>query len=176
MNLEEKIKAVIRNVPDFPKKGIMFKDITPVFENQQLCSEITDGFIKGFGDTKPDAIVGIESRGFLFGILIANKLNVPFVLVRKAGKLPAKVVSYEYDLEYGSAKIELHDDSIKAGWKVIIHDDLLATGGTAEAAAQLVKLLGAEVMSFTFLVGLDELGGEKKLINHSNSIKCLARY
>ena len=103
MTLEEKIKKVIRHVPDFPKPGIAFKDITPVFENQQLCNEITEGFIAGFGEIKPDAIIGIESRGFLFGILIANKLNVPFVLVRKAGKLPSKEVSFEYDLEYGSS-------------------------------------------------------------------------
>jgi len=131
MNLEQNIKSAIRDVPDFPKLGIMFKDITPIFENQELCSQIVDGFINSMNGNKPDAIVGIESRGFLFGLLLANKLNVPFVLIRKAGKLPYKTVSFEYNLEYGSAKIEMHEDSIKKNWKVLIHDDLLATGGTA---------------------------------------------
>ena len=109
MSLETNIKAAIRNVPDFPKPGIMFKDITPILENQTLCNEIVNGFIDQLTIT-PDAIVGIESRGFLFGFLLANKLNVPFILIRKAGKLPYKTISYEYALEYGTAKIEMHAD------------------------------------------------------------------
>src|SRR3954470_21279093 len=138
MNLEQDIKDKVRNIPDFPKPGIVFKDITPLFYDQKLCSNIVDGFIERLGE-KPDAIVGIESRGFLFGFLVANKLDVPFVLVRKAGKLPYKTVSCEYALEYGTSKVEMHIDSLKKGWNVVIHDDLLATGGTAEAAANLVK-------------------------------------
>ncbi len=175
MNLEQQIKHTIRDVPDFPKPGIMFKDITPIFYNQTLCSAIVDDFILKLNG-KPDAIVGIESRGFLFGFLVANKLNIPFVLVRKAGKLPYKTVSYEYDLEYGSAKIEMHEDALQKDWNVIIHDDLLATGGTAEAAANLVKKLGANVLGFNFVVGLEFLNGKNKLINHSNNITCLVQY
>src|SRR5438552_762152 len=108
MHLNDKIKSLIRDVPDFPKPGIMFKDITPIFLDQSLCNEITDAFCVPFAAKKPDAIIGIESRGFLFGMLMANKLNVPFVMVRKAGKLPYKTLSHEYSLEYGNAKIEMH--------------------------------------------------------------------
>lgn len=175
MNLETIIKSNIRDVPDFPKPGIMFKDITPIFENQTLCNQIVDGFIDIIGP-KPDAIVGIESRGFLFGMLLANKLNVPFILVRKAGKLPYKTISHEYELEYGTAKIEMHVNSLKPNWNVLIHDDLLATGGTAEAAAHLVTQQNANVCGFTFVVGLDFLNGKDKLIKHSNNITCLAHY
>jgi adenine phosphoribosyltransferase len=175
MSLESNIKAAIRDIPDFPKPGIMFKDITPIFENQALCNEITDGFIERLGE-KPDAIVGIESRGFLFGILLANKLNVPFVLVRKAGKLPYKTISHEYALEYGTSKIEMHTDSLKKGWKVLIHDDLLATGGTAAAAAILVERQEAIVSGFSFVVELEFLNGKQQLNIHSKNITCLAQY
>ncbi|MDP3557647.1 MAG: adenine phosphoribosyltransferase [Bacteroidota bacterium] len=175
MKLQEEIKKVIRDVPDFPKPGIIFKDITPIFYDQKLCSKIVDEFIARF-DEKPDAIVGIESRGFLFGFLVANKLDIPFVLVRKAGKLPYKTVSVEYDLEYGTSKIEMHEDALQKGWNVIIHDDLLATGGTADAAGNLVKKLGANVLGFNFVIGLDFLNGKQKLINHSNNITCLVHF
>lgn len=175
MSLENDIKQAIRDVQDFPKQGILFKDITPVFYDQQLCSKIADGFIAKM-QTKPDAIVGIESRGFLFGFLMANKLNIPFVLIRKSGKLPYKTLGHEYALEYGTSKIEIHEDALEKGWNVLIHDDLLATGGTAEAAAVLVKKLGANVAGFNFVVGLGFLNGEEKLIKHSNNITCLVQY
>jgi adenine phosphoribosyltransferase len=175
MNIETAIKQALRDIPNFPKPGILFKDITPVFYDQKLCTRIVDEFIARF-DTKPDAIVGIESRGFLFGFLVANKLDIPFVLVRKAGKLPYKTVSIEYDLEYGTSKIEMHEDALQKEWNVIIHDDLLATGGTADAAANLVKKLGANVLGFNFVIGLDFLNGEKKLINHSKNITCLVHF
>jgi adenine phosphoribosyltransferase len=175
MNLVEQIRKAIRDVPDFPKPGIMFKDITPVFEDQELCTRIVDAFIEKL-TKKPDAIVGIESRGFLFGILLANKLNVPFVLVRKAGKLPYKTIKHEYILEYGSAAVEMHSDALKKGWNVLIHDDLLATGGTAEAAAHLVKMQGANVEAFSFLVELGFLNGAEKLKKHTNNIICLVQY
>ncbi|HEY1039891.1 MAG TPA: adenine phosphoribosyltransferase, partial [Bacteroidia bacterium] len=136
MNLPEEIKKAIRDVPDFPKPGILFKDITPIFYDQALCNKIVEESAKNLSSLKPDAIVGVESRGFLFGLLIANKMNIPFVLVRKAGKLPYKTISQEYALEYGTAKIEMHTDSIQKNWNVVIHDDLLATGGTAAATAQ----------------------------------------
>lgn len=175
MSLVEEIKGTVRTIPDFPKPGIMFKDITPIFEDQILCSKIADEFISRL-EQKPDAIVGIESRGFLFGFLIANKLNVPFVLVRKAGKLPYKTISYEYALEYGTSKIEMHTDSLKKGMNVMLHDDLLATGGTAEAAAHLIKQLEANISAFTFVIELGSLKGREKLINHSKNIICLAQY
>lgn len=175
MALLDEIKSTIRNVPDFPKPGIMFKDITPVFENQKLCNKIVDEFIVRLNH-KPDAIVGIESRGFLLGILLANKLNIPFVLARKAGKLPAETISCEYDLEYGTAKIEMHRDSLKKGWKVVVHDDLLATGGTANAAATIIEQQEAHVSAFTFLIELSFLNGKQKLINNSNNIICLTQY
>ena len=175
MNLVDQIKKTIRDVADFPKPGIMFKDISPILEDQELCSKIVDGFINAL-DHKPDAIVGIESRGFLFGVLIANKLNVPFIMVRKAGKLPYKTINCEYALEYGTAKIEMHIDAVKKGWNVVIHDDLLATGGTAVAAAELVKNAEANVMSFNFVVELDFLKGKEKLTKHTNNIQCLIHY
>ena len=175
MTLEQSIKREVRDIPDFPKPGIIFKDITPLFYNQKLCSAIVDGFIEQLKEV-PDAILGIESRGFLFGFLVANKLNVPFVLVRKAGKLPHKTISVEYALEYGSSKIEMHADALQKGWNVIIHDDLLATGGTAEAAAVLVEKAGAKVAGFNFVVGLDFLNGKSKLVNHTNNITCLVHY
>lgn len=175
MNLVDQIKKTIRDVADFPKPGIMFKDITPILEDQELCSAIVNGFIEKLGH-KPDAIVGVESRGFLFGVLMANKLNVPFIMVRKAGKLPYKTIHCEYALEYGTAKIEMHVDALKKGWNVLIHDDLLATGGTAEAAAQLVKQQGANVSGFAFVVELEFLKGKEKLKTHSNNITCLVQY
>ena len=175
MNLTEQIKHTIRDVPDFPKPGIVFKDITPIFYDQPLCTRIVDGFI-GSMDKIPDAIVGIESRGFLFGMMMANKLNIPFVLIRKAGKLPYKKIGFEYALEYGTSIIEMHEDALKKDWNVMIHDDLLATGGTADAAAQLVKKVGAKVAGFNFVVGLDFLNGKEKLNKHSNNIICLVNY
>lgn len=175
MSLELAIKKAVRDIHDFPKPGIVFKDITPIFYNQQLCSQIVDGFIERLAE-KPDAIVGIESRGFLFGFLTANKLNVPFILVRKAGKLPYKTTSIEYDLEYGTSKIEMHEDALAKGTRVLIHDDLLATGGTAEATAKLVKKMGATVSGFNFVIGLDFLKGKDKLVTHTNNITCLVHY
>lgn len=176
MQLNDKIKSVIRDIPDFPKPGILFKDITPIFLQAELCKEITEAFCQPYLQKKPDAIIGIESRGFLFGMLMAQRLSVPFVMVRKAGKLPYKTISQEYSLEYGSAIIEMHEDSLMAGWNVLIHDDLLATGGTAEAAAQLVKKCGANVTSFTFVVELGFLNGKQKLLTHTNNIQCLIQY
>ncbi len=175
MEIDKAIAAAIRDIPDFPKPGILFKDITPLFYDQALCSRIADEFILRM-EQKPDAIVGIESRGFLFGFLVANKLNIPFVLVRKAGKLPYKTIKVDYALEYGSATVEMHEDALKKGWNVIIHDDLLATGGTAEAAANLVKKSGAHVAGFNFVISLDFLNGYNKLTNYSTHITCLTHF
>jgi adenine phosphoribosyltransferase len=159
----EKIKAAIRDIPDFPKPGILFKDITPILLDPQLCREIADEFASRLIGQKIDAVVGVESRGFWFGVMLAEKLNVPFIPVRKAGKLPYKTISFEYNLEYGSAKVEMHVDVVKKGWNVLIHDDLLATGGTASAAAHLVQSQAATVAGFLFLAELDFLNGKELL-------------
>jgi adenine phosphoribosyltransferase len=159
----EKIKAAIRDIPDFPKPGILFKDITPILLDPQLCREIADEFASRLVGQKIDAVVGVESRGFWFGVMLAEKLNVPFIPVRKAGKLPYKTISFEYNLEYGSAKVEMHVDVVKKGWNVLIHDDLLATGGTASAAAHLVQSQAATVAGFLFLAELDFLNGKELL-------------
>ncbi len=148
----------------------------PIFLNLVSCLRILHLFFIERMDKKPDAIVGIESRGFLFGFLMANKLNIPFVLIRKSGKLPYKTIAHEYALEYGTSKIEIHEGALEKNWNVMIHDDLLATGGTAEAAAQLVKKLGANVLGFNFVVELEFLKGKDKLINHSKNITCLVQY
>lgn len=174
--LEQKIKNSIRDVVDFPKPGILFKDITPIFHDQQLCNEIINEFAKLVSDKNIDAVVGVESRGFLFGFALANKLNVPFVLVRKSGKLPYQCISHEYDLEYGSAKVEMHVDEIQPGWNVLIHDDLLATGGTAAAAASLVQMQKGKVAGFAFVVELNFLKGSKNLEQYTNTIISLAGY
>lgn len=174
--LEQKLISSIRDVPDFPKPGILFKDITPVLHNPQLCDEIVDAFLQQCEGKNINAIVGVESRGFLFGFALANKLNVPFVLVRKAGKLPYKTISYEYDLEYGSAKVEMQLDEIQPGWNVLIHDDLLATGGTAEAAAKLIQMQKGNVAGFAFLVELEFLKGKERLSQYSDTIISLVNY
>jgi len=176
MNLEQKIKSSIRDVPDFPKLGIVFKDITPILKDSKLCTEIADGFVERLSAMKLDAIVSTESRGFFFGFLIANKMGLPLIPLRKPGKLPYKTISHEYELEYGKAKVEMHVDALQKGWNVLIHDDLLATGGTAEASAVLIKRQNANVAGFAFVVELGFLDGRKKLENYSKNIISLVKY
>jgi adenine phosphoribosyltransferase len=176
MNLEEEIKSVIRDVPDFPKPGIMFKDITPIMLNPTLSNKILDAMVEKYKDIEIDKIAGIESRGFLFGYALAMRLNKPFVLIRKKGKLPYKKISFDYDLEYGSATIEMHTDAILPNEKVLIHDDLLATGGSASAAAELVMMSGGQVVAFDFLVDLTFLQGNERLIKYTNNIITFARF
>ena len=174
--IEDKLKAAIRDVPNFPKEGIIFKDITPIMMDPKLSQEVIDYLVDFYKDKGLTKIAGIESRGFLFGYPLAIRLGLPFVLIRKAGKLPYHKISHSYDLEYGSATIELHTDAITSEDKVLIHDDLLATGGSAAAAAELIQKCGGEIAGFSFLVGLEFLNGEKKLTNYSNNITTLARY
>ena len=166
----------IREVKDFPKVGISFKDITPILSSPEASSLVVNSFVEILKDKKIDAIVGVESRGFLFGMLLANVLNVPFVPVRKDGKLPADIICEEYDLEYGTAKVEIHTDAIKDGWNVVIHDDLLATGGTAVAASKLVQRLGGNILSFLFVVELSFLDGRNNLLKFSEDINSLIKY
>lgn len=174
--IRQKLDNAIREVPDFPKPGILFKDITPLFLDQQLCSDIVDELAKQTENLNLNAIVGIESRGFFFGILLANKLQIPFIPIRKKGKLPYKTVSYKYDLEYGSAEVEMHQEVIKKDWNVLVHDDLLATGGTAAAAGELITMQGAKVAGFSFVVELKFLNGTEKLTGYSENIINLISY
>jgi adenine phosphoribosyltransferase len=174
--IEEKIKGVIRDVVDFPKPGIVFKDITPIMLDPALSKEIVQHLAAMYKDQKLDKIAGIESRGFLFGYPLAMELGIPFVLIRKAGKLPYHKINHSYDLEYGSAEIEMHIDAVQKGERVLIHDDLLATGGSASAAAELIQKCGGEVAGFNFLVGLNFLNGIEKLKNYSNNITNLVAY
>lgn len=174
--ISERLKSVIRDIPDFPKPGIIFKDVTPIFKDAQLCTEVTEAFAERLKGTKVDVVAGIESRGFLFGLMLANKLGVPFVPVRKPGKLPFTIVKKSYELEYGSASIEIHTDAFEPGSHVLIHDDLLATGGTAQAAAELVTELGGVVSGFAFVIGLDFLNGRKSLEKFSENIISLTSF
>lgn len=163
-------------MPDFPKPGILFKDITTVLKDAKLCSEIVDGFIEELTGTKIDAIVSTESRGFFFGTLLANRMQLPLIPLRKPGKLPYKTISCEYELEYGKATVEMHADALEKGWNVLVHDDLLATGGTAEASAILIGKQNAHVAGFAFLIELDFLKGRKKLESYSQNILSLVKY
>ena len=174
--ISEKLDKAIREVPDFPKAGINFKDITTLLLNPALSAEIVEAFILRLKDEKIDAIVGIESRGFLFGFLLANKMGIPFVPIRKVGKLPGETLKYKYDLEYGSAEVEVHKSDIQKGWNILVHDDLLATGGTACAAAELICQLDAKVAGFAFVISLGFLKGNKKLEKYSKNIISLKNY
>jgi adenine phosphoribosyltransferase len=156
-------KSLIRSIPDFPKPGILFRDITPVLENPAAFKQIIDQFALFASERNIDAVVGVESRGFVFGAPLALALGKPFVLIRKVGKLPFHTVKEEYELEYGSATIEVHEDALTAGSRAVIVDDLLATGGTAKAAGALLKKIGAEVAGYSFLIELTALGGREKL-------------
>lgn len=174
--LADKIKQTLRDVPDFPKPGIIFKDITPVLKDSELCAEITAALILQLKGIKIDVVAGIESRGFLFGLALAQALNVPFVPIRKAGKLPYKTIKQLYNLEYGSATLEVHEDAFTVGQHVLIHDDLLATGGTVVAASQLVEQLNAKVAGYSFLISLDFLKGSERLKAFSTNTFSLASF
>ena len=157
------LTSKIRDVPDFPKPGILFKDITTLLRDGESFRASIDGLMDKIGTRDVDVVVGMESRGFIFGAPIAYKLGVGFVPVRKLGKLPADVVSVEYDLEYGSATLEMHKDALAPGAKVLIVDDLLATGGTVAGTIELVKQLRGEIVACAFLIELTALKGRDKL-------------
>lgn len=159
----KKLEEYVRSIPDFPEKGIIFRDVTSVLQDADGLHLAIDSMQELLKDVDFDVVVGAESRGFVFGTPIAYNLHKPFVLVRKKGKLPCETVSKEYDLEYGSAVIEMHKDSIKPGQKVVLVDDLIATGGTIQAAADLVESLGGEVVKIIFLMELAGLKGREKL-------------
>lgn len=170
-----KLEQTIENIPNFPIEGIQFKDITPIFLNPKLYEDVIAA-LANYSRGKVDVVCGIESRGYLFGIAIAVALEVPFVLIRKKGKLPPPFIAEKYDLEYGSAEIEMRTDQIKPNQRVLIHDDLLATGGTTEAAAKLVEKQGAKVTQFSFLIGLEDLHGEEKLKQFNAEVYSILKY
>lgn len=174
--IEKTLRTVIRDVYDFPKKGIIFKDITPIFKDAKLCEQIIDAFEQKFKDLDLDAIVGIESRGLLFGFLLANRLRIPFIPIRKEGKLPAETYKQSYDLEYGQATIEIHQDAFEPGAKILMHDDLLATGGTIAAASKLIEKMGGQIMAFAFVVSLDFLQGKDSIRPYCDRIFTLVDY
>jgi len=176
MNIQERIKAAVRDVPDFPKSGIVFKDITPILKDATLCKAITKEITNYWSTFDLDVIIGIESRGFLWGSGLAQALDLPFVLARKKGKLPADTYNFKYELEYGSAEIEIHKDALNKGAKALVHDDLLATGGTAKAVAELVEIAGGKVAGFSFLIALSFLAGDQVLKSYSNKLHSLVRY
>lgn len=164
--LEGKLKAAIRDVPDFPKPGILFKDITPILADARLMHEVTAAFADRFRNSGVDVVVGMESRGFLFGAPLAMALGVAFVPARKPGKLPYERISEEYALEYGTARLDMHIDAIRPGQRALVVDDLIATGGTALATAKLIERLGGSVVALAFVIELAFLEGRKALSPH----------
>lgn len=174
--MPQNIKQKIRTVPDWPKKGIMFRDITTLLQDGAGFHRMLDLFTKHYQTMKIDKVAGVEARGFIIGAALADRLGLGFVPIRKKGKLPAAVISQEYDLEYGSDKIEMHLDALLPGEKVLMVDDLIATGGTAVAACALIEKAGAEVAECAFVVDLPDLGGSKKLSTQGYKIFSLLEF
>lgn len=176
MTIEERLKNTIRDVPNFPKEGIIFKDISTIMLDPKLSADLLNHLVETYKSKTIDAVAGIESRGFLLGYPLAIRLGVPFILIRKQGKLPYKKISHEYELEYGNATIEMHTDAVSEGQNVLIHDDLLATGGSAAAAATLIEKCGGKIAGFSFLVSLDFLNGKDKLKTYTDEINSIVNY
>ncbi|SKB26486.1 adenine phosphoribosyltransferase [Maribacter arcticus] len=168
------LRSLIRDIPDFPKEGVIFKDITLLLQNPDALKETTNELFKLLNGQKINKVVGMESRGFLFGPMLASKLNAGFVPIRKPGKLPSTTLSETYDLEYGTDTLEIHIDAIEKGDKVLIHDDVLATGGTANAACKLIERLGGEIVQCNFLIELTFLNGSSKMNDYS--VQSLLKY
>jgi len=161
--MPESVKSKIRTIPHWPKKGVMFRDITTLLKDKEGYNHMIELLVERYKNKNIDIIAGIESRGFITGAVLAHRLGIGFVPIRKPGKLPAETVSEEYELEYGKDKIEVHKDAIQKGAKVLLVDDLVATSGTAVAAANLIKKLGGEIVECSFIVELPDLGGREKL-------------
>ena len=162
----KEVKDYIKSIPDFPKPGVIFRDVTSVLDDPEGLRASVDGLVGLLDGVEYDVIAGVESRGFIFGAPIAYKMGKAFIPIRKKGKLPRETVEASYELEYGTATIEIHKDAVLPGQKVVIIDDLIATGGTIEAAAQLIERLGGEVVKAIFLIELTDLGGRKRLENY----------
>jgi adenine phosphoribosyltransferase len=170
------LKDFIRSIPDYPKKGILFRDITTLIKNEKAFSETIDQIIERSKKYKIDKIAAIESRGFVFASAVSYLLKKPFILLRKKNKLPADVYSIDFELEYGTATIEVHKDSIEPNENVLIIDDLIATGGTAEAAAKLIEISGGKVCCFIFVINLFDLKGSNNLINKGYKVENLINF
>ena len=170
------LKNYIRSIPDYPKKGILFRDITTLIKNAEAFRYTNDKIIEISKKIEFDKVAAIESRGFIFAATVSYALNKPFILLRKKNKLPAKTYSVDFTLEYGEATIEVHRDSINSGEKILVIDDLIATGGTAEAAAKLIKISGGVVAGFIFVINLFDLPGNKLLKDKGFETKCLIEF
>jgi adenine phosphoribosyltransferase len=170
------IKSKIRTIKNYPIDGVMFRDITSLLKDAEGLKEVVDEFFKRYKDLKIDKIAAIEARGFIIGAPLAYLLNIGLVLIRKPGKLPANTIEQEYQLEYGFDKIEIHTDAIKKGERVLIVDDLIATGGTAEAAVKLIEKMEAEIVECCFVIDLPDIGGRKKLLNMGQKIFTLCEF
>ena len=170
------LKQHIRTVPDFPEKGILFRDVTTLFNNAEAFAEMIDQFQSSWGGYQIDAIAGIDARGFIIGGALAYKMELPFVTLRKKGKLPFETLSEEYDLEYGKATLEIHKDALEAGANVLVVDDLVATGGTAMAGSDLIRSLGGRVAGCGFIIDLPEIGGASKLKSMGVEVKSLMAF
>ncbi len=163
MSLEGDLRSTIRNIPDYPKKGIMFRDITTLLGDARAFRRAVDELVQPWAGSKIDKVAGIEARGFILGGAVAHQVSAGFVPIRKKGKLPHTTVRIAYSLEYGIDEMEMHEDAVKKGERVILVDDLIATGGTAEGAVKLLRQMGAEVLAACFVIDLPELGGADKL-------------
>ena len=170
------VKDYIRTIPDFPHEGIMFRDVTTLFSDPRGFRMAIDQLLHPYVGIKIDKVVGLEARGFILGGAIAHQLSIGFIPVRKAGKLPGTIISQDYKLEYGEATVELHDDAIQPGEKILVVDDLLATGGTAEASIKLIERLGGEIVSCAFIIDLPALGGRKKLETMGMDVSVLCEF
>ncbi|AHM02576.1 Adenine phosphoribosyltransferase [Roseibacterium elongatum DSM 19469] len=170
------LQDYIRTIPDFPHEGIMFRDVTTLFQDPRGFRLAVDQLLAPFVGQRIDMVAGLEARGFILGGAVAHQLSKGFVPIRKKGKLPAATIEQEYELEYGSATVEIHDDALKPGDKVLLVDDLLATGGTAEAGIKLIERLGAEVVGCAFVVDLPEIGGRKRLEDMGMAVHALCHY
>ena len=170
------LKDYIRSIPDYPKKGILFRDITTLIKDEKAFSETINRIVEKAKKMEIDKIAAIESRGFVFASAVSYIMNKPFILLRKKNKLPADVYSTDFELEYGTATIEVHKDSIDRGEKVLIIDDLIATGGTAEAAAKLIEISGGKVTAFIFVINLFDLNGSDKLVKKGYKVENLIEF
>jgi adenine phosphoribosyltransferase len=170
------IKTLIRTIPHYPKQGIMFRDITTLLKSSVGFTHTIESLARRYADAKPDKVAGIESRGFIIGAALAFRLGVGFVAIRKKGKLPGQTFGHDYDLEYGQDRVEMHVDAVEAGERVLLADDILATGGTAEAAAALIEQAGGSVVECCFVVDLPDLGGKKRLHEKGYGVFALCEF
>jgi adenine phosphoribosyltransferase len=176
MTFETDLKAIIRTIPDYPKPGIMFRDITTLLGNARAFRRAVDELVQPFAGSKIDQVAGMEARGFILGGAVAHQLSAGFIPIRKKGKLPHVTVSVAYSLEYGVDEMEMHQDAVKPGEKVVLVDDLIATGGTAEGAVKLLKQMGADIVAACFVIDLPELGGAQKIRDLGVPVRALIAF